>query len=162
MSPILRAIQSWWLVSLLCMGCTSYHETSLHQIEAHPDKLTDKKVRVHYTTPGITTPDSVLALRVAEVRYPVLLGETCFDPKLYSNPAPTRALEATLNGSYRVEVQAFDPVRTTLLVAGVAVVGFGIYAGLQAMGEAMGDDFFRWLSGNGRSHRSVSAGLPGP
>ena len=152
---------AWCLTALLCAGCTSYHETSLHQIEAHPDELIDKKVRVHYATPGITAPDSLVALRVAEVHYPVLRGETYFDPKLYSSPAPTRPLEATLTGSYRVEVKTFDPAKTALLLAGAVVIGFGIYAALQAMGEAMGDEFFHWLSGNGHSQRAVSTGPPG-
>lgn len=156
MKRITRA--AWCLTAFLCAGCTSYRETSLHQIEAHPEKLTDKNVRVNYATPGHTAPDSLVALRVAEVHYPVLQGETYFEPKLYSSPAPIRPIQATLTGSYRVEVQSFDPVRTALLVAGVAVVGFGIYAAFQAMGEAAAGDFFGWLSGKPGSHRAVSTG----
>src|SRR5262245_22792856 len=130
MSPILRAIQSWWLISLLCLGCTSYREASLHQIESHPEQLTDKKVVVHYAMPGITSPDSLVALRVAEVRYPVLVGESFSDPKLYSNPEPIRPLQVPLAGTSRVEVLGFDAVKTTLLVAGIALVGLAIYAAM--------------------------------
>jgi len=168
MSPILRAIRSWWLVALLSAGCTSYQETSLHQIESHPDKFIDKKVRVHYDAAGdsinlagrtalerqvsrFPVPDSVVGLQIEAVRFPVLEGWTFADPRLYDTN-PEDPLQVDLTGARKVEVYGTDPVRTFLAIAGVALVAAAIYAAVRAGSESAWDD---WL--HGISHERLSA-----
>ena len=76
MKRIIRA--AWSVIALLSAGCTSYQDVSLHQIESHPDKFIDKKVRVHFEVA-----DSVVGMEITADRFPLLEGWTFADPKLY-------------------------------------------------------------------------------
>src|SRR5262249_32347777 len=133
MGCIARAtLRSAWLVLVFLAACTSYQATSLHQIESHPDKFIDKKVRVHYDAAcdsisvtgrsargrqasHFAVPDSVVGLQVTAVRFPLLEGWTFADPKLYDTD-PEHPLKVDLTGTREVEVYRFDPVRTVLAV----------------------------------------------
>jgi len=141
MSPILRAIRSWWLVALLSAGCTSYQNVSLHQIESHPDKFIDKKVRVHFAVA-----DSVVGLEITAVRFPLLEGWTFADPKLYDTD-PEHPLTVDLTGTREVEVFQTDPVRTVLAIGAVALLVGAIYMAYRAAVEESVDDWLRGLSG---------------
>jgi len=141
MSPILRAIRSWWLVALLSAGCTSYQNVSLHQIESHPDKFIDKKVRVHFAVA-----DSVVGLEITAVRFPLLEGWTFADPKLYDTD-PEHPLTVDLTGTREVEVFQTDPVRTVLAIGAVALMVGAIYMAYRAAVEESVDDWLRGLSG---------------
>jgi len=142
-----RSISIIVLVALLSAGCTSYYETSLQEIEAHPDQVAGKKVRVYYAEPVdsiavmgqtarerfgtqrvIAAPDSVVSLRVAAVHFPILAGASLSAPKVYGNsPDSTRPLEVDLTASRKVEVRRVSPGKTVLLVVGIVTIVEFIY-----------------------------------
>jgi hypothetical protein len=133
MSPILRAIRSWWLVALLSAGCTSYQKTSLTEIQSHPDKIVNKKVQVHYAASGdsmvvtgrtarartgrekVDVPDSLVVLRVEAVRYPILTGESISG---WRKPIP---MVADVSNSRKLEVHAIN-WRLTMIGLGVTAL----------------------------------------
>ena len=156
MSPILRAIRSWWLVALLSAGCTSYQSVSLHQIESHPDKFIDKKVRVHFAVA-----DSVVGLEITAVRFPLLEGWTFADPKLYDTD-PEHPLTVDLTGTREVEVFKTDPVRTVLAIGAVALMVGAIYVAYRAAVEESVDDWLHELSGQRSLSSSPRAEGSGP
>lgn len=141
MGPISRAaFRSWWLAALLSAGCTSYQKTSLTEIESHPDKLVDKKVRVHYAASGdsmvvtgrtararagrekIDAPDSLVVLRIAAVRYPLLTGESIYGSEKTLVPVD-------VSTSRKIEVHGINWRRTMIGVGVAALFVTGILAG---------------------------------
>ena len=136
-----RSISIILLVALLSAGCTSYYETSLQEIESHPDKFIDKKVRVHFAVA-----DSVVGLEITAVRFPLLEGWTFADPKLYDTD-PEHPLTVDLTGTREVEVFQTDPVRTVLAIGAVALLVGAIYMAYRAAVEESVDDWLRGLSG---------------
>lgn len=144
MSPILRAIQSWWLIALLSAGCTSYQKTSLAEIQSHPDKLVDKDVRVHYdAADSVTvtrrssrdrfgtekqfTPDSVVAMRVTSVRYPVIAGQTVREAKIFGSANPIVPLRLNVEDSRKVEVRGFSVKKMLLGVCAAGLLFAAVY-----------------------------------
>ena len=143
-----RSISIILLVALLSAGCTSYYETSLQEIESHPDQIADKKVRVYYAAPSdsiavmgqtarerfgtlrvVAAPDSVVSLRVAAVHFPILAGASLSAPKVYGNsPDSTRPLEVDVTASRKVEVRRVSSGKTVLLVGGIVFIYGFIYA----------------------------------
>jgi len=162
MKRIIRAL--WSVIALLSAGCTSYQDVSLHQIESHPDKFIDKKVRVHFDVAGdsidvvrrtlseqhvtrrIAVADSVVGLEITAVRFPLLEGWTFADPKLYDTD-PEHPLTVDLTGTREVEVFQTDPVRTVLAIGAVALMVGAIYMAYRAAVEESVDDWLRGLSG---------------
>ncbi len=144
MSPILRAIRSWWLVALLSAGCTSYQKTSLTDIQSHPEQLVHKDVRVHYDSSDSTrvtgrsarerygtekefVPDSVVALRVVSIKYPVLTGRTFSDSK-----TPAVPLQLNVEESRKVEVRGFSSKRLLVGAGAVALLFAATYGAAQS------------------------------
>ena len=142
MKRIIRA--AWAVIALLSAGCTSYQNVSLHQIESHPDKFIDKKVRVHYDSSDSTTftgrsarerygtqkefvPDSVVALRVASIKYPVLTGRPLSDSK-----TATVSLQLNVEESRKVEVRGFSPKRLLVAAGAVALLFAAMYGAAQS------------------------------
>ena len=168
MKRIIRAL--WSVIALLSAGCTSYQDVSLHQIESHPDKFIDKKVRVHFDVAGdsidvvrrtlseqhvtrrIAVADSVVGLEITAVRFPLLEGWTFADPKLYDTD-PEHPLTVDLTGTREVEVFQTDPVRTVLAIGAVALMVGAIYVAYRAAVEESVDDWLHELSGQ----RSLSS-----
>ena len=168
MKRIIRAL--WSVIALLSAGCTSYQNVSLHQIESHPDKFIDKKVRVHFDVAGdsidvvrrtlseqhvtrrIAVADSVVGLEITAVRFPLLEGWTFADPKLYDTD-PEHPLTVDLTGTREVEVFQTDPVRTVLAIGAVALMVGAIYVAYRAAVEESVDDWLHELSGQ----RSLSS-----
>jgi len=103
-------------------------------------------------------PDSVVSLRVAAVRFPILAGENLADSKLYGKPMPTHPLQVDLTGSRKVEVHGFSAGRTLVLVGGVALIALLIYAAAQSVpgGDFHAGDF----GGIGGSYPAVSPSPP--
>lgn len=173
MGPISRAtLRLWWLIALLSAGCTSYQKTSLTEIESHPDKFIDKRVRVYYAAAedsidvtgltgregqgwGLEVPGSVVPVQITAVRFPYLEGWTYSDPQLYDTH-PEHPLQVDLTHTRRIEVFKTDPFRTLLAVGGVAVVVMAIYAAMKAGTEAAVDDWLRGIAGQ----RSLSPSPP--
>ena len=140
MGRIPRAtLRSWWLAALLSAGCTSYQKTSLTEIESHPDKFVNKKVRVHYAASGdsivvtgrtalargaeakIGLPDSLVALRVGAIRYPILFGKSLH--------GSTGAMVVDVTNSRKVEVHGINWRRTLIGVGVLALFVTAIFAG---------------------------------
>jgi hypothetical protein len=177
MKRIIRA--AWSVIALLSAGCTSYQVVSLHQIESHPDKFIDKKVRVHFHVAGdsidvvrrtlseqhvtrrIAVADSVVGLEITAVRFPLLEGWTFADPKLYDTD-PEHPLTVDLTGTREVEVFQTDPVRTVLAIGAVALMVGAIYVAYRAAVEESVDDWLHELSGQRSLSSSPRAEGSGP
>jgi len=177
MKRIIRAL--WSVIALLSAGCTSYQDVSLHQIESHPDKFIDKKVRVHFHVAGdsidvvrrtlseqhvtrrIAVADSVVGLEITAVRFPLLEGWTFADPKLYDTD-PEHPLTVDLTGTREVEVFQTDPVRTVLAIGAVALMVGAIYVAYRAAVEESVDDWLHELSGQRSLSSSPRAEGSGP
>jgi len=177
MKRIIRAL--WSVIALLSAGCTSYQNVSLHQIESHPDKFIDKKVRVHFDVAGdsidvvrrtlseqhvtrrIAVADSVVGLEITAVRFPLLEGWTFADPKLYDTD-PEHPLTVDLTGTREVEVFQTDPVRTVLAIGAVALMVGAIYVAYRAAVEESVDDWLHELSGQRSLSSSPRAEGSGP
>jgi hypothetical protein len=177
MKRIIRA--AWSVIALLSAGCTSYQDVSLHQIESHPDKFIDKKVRVHFHVAGdsidvvrrtlseqhvtrrIAVADSVVGLEITAVRFPLLEGWTFADPKLYDTD-PEHPLTVDLTGTREVEVFQTDPVRTVLAIGAVALMVGAIYVAYRAAVEESVDDWLHELSGQRSLSSSPRAEGSGP
>ena len=177
MKRIIRA--AWSVIALLSAGCTSYQNVSLHQIESHPDKFIDKKVRVHFHVAGdsidvvrrtlseqhvtrrIAVADSVVGLEITAVRFPLLEGWTFADPKLYDTD-PEHPLTVDLTGTREVEVFQTDPVRTVLAIGAVALMVGAIYVAYRAAVEESVDDWLHELSGQRSLSSSPRAEGSGP
>jgi len=151
MGRIPRAtLRSWWLAALLSAGCTSYHKTSLTEIQSHPDNFVNKKVRVHYAASGdsvvvigrtvraragqkeIAPPDSSVALYVAAIHYPLLSGKSLVDS--------TTAVVVDVTHSSKVEVRSIN-WRSTIIVTSVLAV-FMIVMGLSMGDPVSGSSIF--------------------
>jgi len=154
-----RIISALGLAVALLAGCTSYQETSLQQIEAHPAAIMDQNVRVYYGGTVDTTAiasrtarertgnhvivraDSVVALRVTAIKYPLLWGGTSYEAKLYATQSPVTPLQVDLTGSSKVEVQQFSPTKTLIVMVGITLFAVVIYEGMKELGEEMGNEF---------------------
>ena len=139
-----RSISIIVLVALLSAGCTSYQKTSLTDIQSHPEQLVHKDVRVHYDSSDSTTftgrsarerygtqkefvPDSVVALRVASIKYPVLTGRPLSDSK-----TATVSLQLNVEESRKVEVRGFSSKRLLVAVGAAALLFAAMYGAAQS------------------------------
>jgi hypothetical protein len=159
-----RSLVALVVLTAMCGACTSYQKTSLSDIETHPEKFIDEKIRVHFDgtldstemnnelgrsqRPGLGSPaarhappDSVVSLRIAAIDYPILSGSTLAEPHMYGKPGPTFPLSVDVQNSRKVEVHGFSPGRTLLLLAGIAVVGSAVYAAVQNAEDEAWDVF---------------------
>jgi hypothetical protein len=126
------------------VGCGSWKNIPIPEIENHPEQVTNKKVRVEVPTParplprsgrsqrerlGITTDtDSTIVLHVTSVSYPMMHGVTIPDATLTDSGVRPDTVAIDLTHALRTDVRVVGVMSTLGLMYAAYIVAILVFA----------------------------------